>query len=111
MANQTVRNEIAKLEQLSNAMDALKQQLVAQDKLVTSLVKQQGLTNARFDFGSKSIKYKNVTVPGTVTQDCIKKALHQFYPQLDPVQFLTNAKTFRKSRSVEKMEISRKKKN
>lgn len=109
MASQTIKNEVAKLEQLSNALDALKQQVAAQDKLVTALIKQNGLTKARFNFGSKSIKYKNATIPGTVTQDCIKKAISQFYPQLDSTQFLTNAKRFRKPRTVEKMEITRKK--
>ena len=109
MAIQIVKNEVAKLELLSNDLDSQKQKFAAQNKLVTALIKQHNLTKARFNFGLKSFKYTNSTVPGSVTQDCIKKAIKQFYPQLDPELFITNAKRFRKSRLVEKMELTRNK--
>ena len=109
MQSEQVKKEVRYLEQLSKEMDILKHKLSMQNKKVLSLVKQNGLVKASFDFGSKVIKYKHDQSYSGITQDMIKKTITSKYKNIDLNQFIEDVKTYRKKRNSERMEITTKK--
>ncbi len=108
MQAEQIKNEVRQLEQLSNELDRIKHQFMLQNKKVLALVKQHNLVKAKFDFGSKVVRYKHDQSFGSITQDSIRKTLASKYNTIDPKQFIEDVKMQRKRRDSERMEITTK---
>lgn len=74
-------------------------------KQLIPLLKNEGLTKTKFDFGDRVIKYHNYTDHEGITQALIKNVIRQKYPQIDPDQFVKDLYGARSKKRIETIRV------
>jgi len=83
-----------KLQQMRSELEAIRSQLIP-------LIKQEGLTKTKFDFGNQIIKYSNYNDYGSINKTLIRTVIGEKYPHINAEQFVADLYASRKCKHVE----------
>jgi 23S rRNA maturation-related 3'-5' exoribonuclease YhaM len=93
-----------KAQQASQDAAALRKELV-------HLLKEEGLTKAKFDFGERSVSYHSYNKHEDITQKLIKRMIVDRYPQVNADNFMKDLNAIRTKKLVETLQVEQRKKD
>jgi len=95
-------NHSSTKDKLVKEIDQLKKELVP-------LIKKNGLTQKKFDFGDKFLRYKTFTDHGSISQKLLRDVLDTYYPSVNKQEFMQRVLSMRNSKTKETIDVINKK--
>jgi len=103
-----LKKKLDELHKVSQRKDAAVKEMEQLKSDLVPMVKHANLTNTKFDYGDKKLKYSLLKEYGGITQKGIKLVLQNHYPSIDPQQFMNQVLATRTYKERETIDISRK---